>query len=117
MALHHTAFTIFCVHQSFVPETRVALFRPPLVHIQIVLFDEGSDLDDLVITKDTAVLHKGVTVAFDEKLCGTTLGELLITGVNVHTFDHTMGGKIEVVTANLELIILRHPTPPKTGGS
>lgn len=100
-ALHHTAFTYRRIGQSVVPETHIALFRPPLVHIQIVLFDEGANLNDLVITEDSSMLHEGVAVAFDEKLSGTALGELLIAGVNVHTFNHTMRGKIEVVAANL----------------
>ncbi len=89
-------------------EAFVAEFGPHKVHLAVVILDECLDLTNFAVTKDTWTLKNRVAVLFDEKLSGSLLGKLAITGMHVHALDDTVAGEVQVVAADLEVEVFRH---------
>ena len=88
--------------------TLLTVLRPANVHLLVVIFDKLGNTSYLAIAEDASVLEHCITVAFHEKLCRASLGELAVAGMNVHTLNHAERRKIEIVSRHLKIVILRH---------
>lgn len=49
-----------------------------------------------------------IAVALYKKFGRTALFELAVAGMYVHTLDYAKGRKIEIITRNYEIVVLRH---------
>ena len=79
----------------------IAVGFPHLIHFKVVFLDKRLNLAELLIGQCTLLLYDRAAVTANEELCGETLGQPGIAGVNMHALNDTEGSVVQIVPANL----------------
>ena len=79
----------------------IAVGFPHLKHFKVVFLDKRLNLAELLIGQCTLLLYDRTAVTANKELCGETLGQAGIAGVNVHALNDAEGSVVQIVPANL----------------
>ena len=73
---------------------------------------ESRNLGYLLVTENTTATNYGIAIALDEEFGRTAFCEFAVAGVDMHTFHHAEGSKVQIVTSYLKIEIFWHRLVP-----